>query len=169
VLRALTPRLDSTWSVLIHRSVSELCRMQLRRRVAGFTLLEMAVVLLLIGMAAALAAPVLLRMNPGRSGFEELIANARETAVRRGEVLYLRVGTSGQWSLDAATSSTTDPLATGWVESVVGAPLTLMLAPNGSCMFDVATVARGTTIRLDPLTCEVQPSTPRSGGRAETS
>jgi general secretion pathway protein H len=144
--------------------------MQPRRRAAGFTLLEMAVVLLLIGMAAALVAPVLLRVNPGRSGFEELIATARETAVRRGEVLYLRVGISGQWSLDAATStSTTEALATGRVESVVGAPLTLMLAPNGSCMFDVATVTRGTSIRLDPLTCEVQPSTPRPGDRAGTS
>lgn len=131
----------------------------------GYTLLEIAVVLLLIGMAAALAAPVLLRMNPGRSGFDELIATAREAAVKRGEVLYLRVSTSGQWSLEAASAPTPDPLASGHVEPV-GAPLTLVISPNGSCMFDVATVARGTPLRLDPLTCEVQPSTPRRDRRA---
>jgi prepilin-type N-terminal cleavage/methylation domain-containing protein len=142
--------------------------MKLRRRTAGYTLLEIAVVLLLIGMAAALAAPVLLRLNPGRSGFEELIATGREAAVRRGEVLYLRVSTSGQWSLEAASAPTADPLANGHIDAV-GSPLTLMFQPNGSCMFDVATVSRGTTLRLDPLTCEVQLPTTRRDGRTGTS
>ena len=141
--------------------------MQIRRPTAGYTLLEIAVVLLLIGMAAALAAPMLLRVNPGRSGFEELIATGREAAIRRGEVLYLRMSTSGQWSLGAANAPTPEPLASGHLEAV-GAPLTLMFQPNGSCMFDVATVSRGTAIRLDPLTCEVQSSTPRRDGRAGT-
>jgi prepilin-type N-terminal cleavage/methylation domain-containing protein len=142
--------------------------MQIRKRTAGYTLLEIAVVLLLIGMAAALAAPVLLRANPGRSGFEELIATSRDAAVRRGEVLYLRMSGSGQWSLEAANSSNADPLASGQVESV-GTPLTLMFSPNGSCMFDVATISRGTAIRLEPLTCEVQTAAPRRDGRAGTS
>jgi prepilin-type N-terminal cleavage/methylation domain-containing protein len=133
------------------------------RSARGFTLLEMLVVLLLIGMAAALAAPALLRVNPGRSELEELIATARDAAVRRGEVLYLRVGTSGQWSLEAASGTTTDSLASGHVQPF-GGPITLMLGPNGSCMFDVATVSRGTAIQLDPFTCEVQSSTPRRGG-----
>jgi prepilin-type N-terminal cleavage/methylation domain-containing protein len=141
--------------------------MQIRRPAAGYTLLEIAVVLFLIGMAAAFAAPMLLRVNPGRSGFEELIATGREAAIRRGEVLYLRMSTSGQWSLEAANAPTTEPLASGHIEAV-GAPLTLMFQPNGSCMFDVATVSRGTAIRLDPLTCEVQSSTPRRDGRAGT-
>jgi prepilin-type N-terminal cleavage/methylation domain-containing protein len=137
--------------------------MQTRKRTAGYTLLEIAVVLLLIGMAAALAAPVLLRANPGRSGFEELITTSRDAAVRRGEVLYLRMSPSGQWTLEAANSPT-DSLASGQIEPV-GSPLTLMFSPNGSCMFDVATITRGTTIRLDPLTCEVQPATSRRDGR----
>jgi prepilin-type N-terminal cleavage/methylation domain-containing protein len=142
--------------------------MKPRQHTAGYTLLEIAVVLILIGMAAAFAAPVLLRMNPGRSGFEELIATGREAAVRRGEVLYLRVSTSGQWSLEAASAPTTDPLASGHIDAV-GSPLTLMFQPNGSCMFDVATVSRGTAVRLDPLTCEVPATTPRRDGRAGTS
>jgi prepilin-type N-terminal cleavage/methylation domain-containing protein len=142
--------------------------MQRRKPIAGYTLLEILVVLLLIGVAAALSAPVLLRANPGRSSFEELIATGREAAIRRGEVLYLRMGTSGQWSLEAASAPTTEPLASGHIEAV-GAPLTLMFQPNGSCMFDVATVSRGTAIRLDPLTCEVQSATPRRDGRAGTS
>ncbi|HEV7366314.1 MAG TPA: prepilin-type N-terminal cleavage/methylation domain-containing protein [Gemmatimonadales bacterium] len=138
------------------------------RPARGFTLLEMLVVLLLIGMAAALAAPMLLRTNPARSGFDELIAIAREAAVKRGEVLYLRVSTSGQWSLEAASAPTADPLASGHVGSV-GGPFTLMISPNGSCMFDVPTVARGTALQLDPLTCEVQPSTVRRDSRAGVS
>jgi prepilin-type N-terminal cleavage/methylation domain-containing protein len=141
--------------------------MQLRRPTAGYTLLEIAVVLLLIGMAAAFVAPVLLRVNPGRSGFEELIATGREAAIRRGEVLYLRMGTSGQWSLEAASAPAGEPLASGHLEAI-GAPLTLMFQPNGSCMFDVPTVSRGTAIRLDPLTCEVQTSTPKRDDRAGT-
>jgi len=127
-----------------------------------------AVVLVLIGMAAALAAPVLLRMSPGRSGFEELLATGREAAIRRGQVLYLRVGSSGQWVLETANAPTTDSLASGRVEWT-GGPLTLMLSPTGSCMPDVATVSRGASIRLDPFSCEVQPPTPRRDGRAGSS
>jgi hypothetical protein len=87
--------------------------------------------------------------------------------VRRGEVLYLRMSTSGQWNLEAANAGTAEPVASGHVASV-GGPLTLMVEPNGSCMFDVATVSRGTAIPLDPLTCEVQMATPRRDGRTAT-
>jgi prepilin-type N-terminal cleavage/methylation domain-containing protein len=139
-----------------------------RRSPGGFTLIEMLVVILIMSMAAALAAPVLLRPTPGRSGIQELVATSREMAVRRGEALFLRMGTSGVWRLEAARATTGEPLATGQVDPVPS-PLTLMLTPNGSCMFDVATVARQPAVQLDPLTCDVKPPATSSDPRAEPS
>jgi hypothetical protein len=126
-------------------------------------MIELVVVLLIVGMAAALAAPALLRSRPVESGFSALVANARATAVRRGETIYLRIGESGKWSIDGAASSAAGPLISGQIEPIPGAPLTLLVTPTGSCALDVPSASAGSSIRLDPLTCSV--AGPASGAR----
>jgi prepilin-type N-terminal cleavage/methylation domain-containing protein len=129
--------------------------MPYRRSRAGFTLIEMMVVLLIMGMAAALAAPALLRSRPVESGLSALVANARETAIRRGETVYLRIGQSGQWIIEGAASSGAGALVSGQVDPIPGAPLTLLVTPTGSCALDVPSTAAAPAIQLDPLTCNV--------------
>lgn len=60
------------------------------------SLIEMVVVLVLIGMTAALAAPALLRPAHAESGFRELVSAAHEAAIPRGETVHLRIGASGE-------------------------------------------------------------------------
>ncbi|HEX7336965.1 MAG TPA: prepilin-type N-terminal cleavage/methylation domain-containing protein, partial [Gemmatimonadales bacterium] len=73
---------------------------------AGVTLIEMVVVLVLIGLTAALAVPALLRPPPRESGLRELVSSAREAAIRRGESVHLRIGASGEWRIEGAASTT---------------------------------------------------------------
>jgi prepilin-type N-terminal cleavage/methylation domain-containing protein len=122
---------------------------------AGFTLIEVLVVLLLIGMAAAIAIPALLRPRAPESGLKVLVGNARETAIRRGETVFLRIGASGEWRIDGSSATgENDSLLVGRMEPLQ-APLTLLVSPTGTCMLDVPSVMAAPDIQLDPLTCDV--------------
>jgi prepilin-type N-terminal cleavage/methylation domain-containing protein len=125
------------------------------RRSGGFTLIEMLVVLLLLGMAAALAAPALRSFRPVRPALGSLIPGARDAAARRGETVYLRIAESGEWRMEGAASSDAGPLATGRVDPFPGLPLTIIVSPLGSCAFDLRSAQAARLIRLDPLTCKV--------------
>ena len=122
----------------------------------GFTLIELLVVLVLMGLAAALDAPALRPPRPPRPALESLLATARETAVRRGETVHLRIDASGAWQLDGAASPTDGAIATGRIDPFPALPLTLVVSPLGSCAFDARTAARARDIALDPLACEVR-------------
>ncbi len=128
----------------------------------GVTLIEMVVVLVLIGMTAALAAPALLRPARAESGVRELVSAAREAAIRRGETVYLRIGTSGEWRIEGSASAVPEVLLSGRVDPFLEHTLTVLLSPTGSCALDAPSAMTAGDIRLDPLTCEVaaQP-TPR--------
>jgi prepilin-type N-terminal cleavage/methylation domain-containing protein len=124
------------------------------RQSGGFTLIELLVVLVLLGMAAALAAPALRSFRPPRPALSSLIPGARDAAARRGETVYLRIGASGKWRMEGASSGA-GPLATGRVDPFPGLPLTLIVSPLGSCAFDLRSTDAARSIRLDPLTCKV--------------
>jgi prepilin-type N-terminal cleavage/methylation domain-containing protein len=121
----------------------------------GFTLLEVLVVLIVMGIAVALVAPALLPRKQTQSALDSLIPTAREAAARRGEIVYLRVAESGQWRLEGAASSSAAPLASGRVDPFRGLPLTIIVSPVGSCAFDLQSTAAARVVRLDPLTCRV--------------
>jgi prepilin-type N-terminal cleavage/methylation domain-containing protein len=68
----------------------------------GFTLLEVMVVLVLIGLASALVAPSLL--SPQRrtdDAVARLIDSARRAAVQRAGPVTLSIATNGSWVLEA--------------------------------------------------------------------
>ena len=125
-------------------------------------MIEMVVVLVLIGLTAALAAPALLRPARGESGFRHLVSTAREAAIRRGETVHLRIGASGEWRIEGSASAAPEVLLTGRVDPFYEHPLTVLLSPTGSCALDAASSVIAGDMRLDPLTCEVaQPPPPR--------
>lgn len=128
----------------------------------AFTLVEVVVVLLLMGLAAALVAPSLVpRRAAARSGLDAAIENARTAAVRRGEVVRLRVDRSGAWRMDGAASADAPPLATGRVDAGAHGGLTLLFSPLGTCGSEVGDEAAAAALGLDTATCERRtPSTP---------
>ena len=123
----------------------------------GFTLIEILVVLVLLGMAAALAAPALRSVLPTRRGLSSLVPEAREAAAERGDTVYLRIAESGEWRIDARAAGS-KPVATGRVDPFPGLPLTLIVSPRGSCAFDPHSAKAAASIRLEPRTCKVQSS-----------
>lgn len=68
----------------------------------GVTLLELLIVLTLMGVAAALVAPALVRPTaaPAPAG-REIVNRARQQAIRRGEPLRVSLRANGEWVLTA--------------------------------------------------------------------
>lgn len=122
----------------------------------GFTLVEILVVLIMMGLAAALVAPALLGPRHHAASVNDLVASARAAAARRGEVLYLSIEPTGRWRLEGGANPLEGTLAAGRVEPFLAAPVTLIVSPLGSCAFDVRSAAAATAITLEPLTCEIR-------------
>ena len=122
----------------------------------GFTLIEILVVLILMGLVAVLVVPGLLTRHHDQSELNALLKSAREVAARRGEVVYVHIDPSGEWRIEAGADSLQTPLATGRVQPFVTTPVTLMVSPLGSCGFDVRSAAVVSAEALDPLTCEMR-------------
>ena len=124
---------------------------------AGYTLIEILVVLILMGLAAALVVPSML---PSREedvpSFTALVKTTRQSAVRRSEVVYLEISASGDWRLDGAASLEEGPFASGRLANYDGPQATLLASPLGSCAFDVLSSEASASISLAPLTCEVR-------------
>jgi prepilin-type N-terminal cleavage/methylation domain-containing protein len=126
------------------------------RRRSGFTLVEILVVLILMALATALVAPALLPPRRERSALGALLGSARETAARRGEVVYLHIAPTGEWRIEGGANPLEGTLATGRVQSFASAPVTLVVSPLGSCAFDVRSGAAAAVVELEPLTCEAR-------------
>ena len=125
-------------------------------RRSGLTLIEILVVLILMGLVAALVAPNLLPRHRDQSAINALLGSAREVAARRGEVVYVHVDPTGQWRMEAGADPSRGPLATGRVPPFLTASVTLMVWPLGSCAFDLRSAAAASAVALDPLTCEIR-------------
>jgi prepilin-type N-terminal cleavage/methylation domain-containing protein len=126
------------------------------RHRSGFTLIEMLVVLILMGLVAVLVAPALLPRHHDQSALNALLVSAREVAARRGEVVYVHIDPTGEWRMEAGANPLQAALATGRVEPFFTAAVTLMVSPLGSCGFDVRSAAAVGAGVLDPLTCEMR-------------
>jgi prepilin-type N-terminal cleavage/methylation domain-containing protein len=124
---------------------------------SGFTLVELLVVLVVMGLMVGLVAPAIIpRPEPDeRDSLSSAIRFAREAAVRRSEVVYLRIDASGGWSIDGASSSEDGPLASGRIDRYGGGAATLVASPIGTCAFDARSSRAAQVFRLDPLTCEL--------------
>ncbi len=121
----------------------------------GFTLIEIVVVLILVGLATALTAPALL-YPPEEDGtaLSGVVEGARRLAEGRGETLYLTVEAGGGWSVTGAASGEEGPLAQGVMDPYSGPGLRLFLSPLGTCGLDIRTPTSA-SFRISPLGCQV--------------
>ncbi|MGH9204866.1 MAG: pilus assembly FimT family protein [Vicinamibacterales bacterium] len=100
------------------------------RTVNGFTLLEIVVTLVLLGLAATLVAPVFRRDTSPDGDVNAIVASARESAVRRAQTLMLRVDDRGAWRLTPIGDTTS--IGAGFLSENATA-LTLRISPLGAC------------------------------------
>ena len=103
------------------------------RKSSGFTLLEIVVTLLLIGLGTALVAPMFRRVAPPDDAFPAVVSVARELAVRRAQRLVLEVNDRGQWRLSALGDSTT---IGGGVLADQATATRLSITPLGACFHE---------------------------------
>lgn len=95
------------------------------------TLLELLVVLVLLGLAAAAVAPVLRAPTPRDDDPRTAtVARVRALAVRRAEALRLEIQDDGRWRVLARDSV----LLTGRLPAAGGAALRLAISPTGLCV-----------------------------------
>ena len=98
---------------------------------AGFTFLEIVVTLVLIGLGAALVAPVFRRDQLPDDALSTVLAGARELAVRRAQDLILEIDAQGGWRLTARND--TSSIAAGIVADA-GKARRLTVTPLGACL-----------------------------------
>jgi prepilin-type N-terminal cleavage/methylation domain-containing protein len=120
----------------------------------GYTLIEMLVVLIIMGLAAALVAPSLLKSGgyDRQRQLAAIVQAARETAAKRSETIYVRVDPTGTWRMEGAEGA----ISQGRMERLSTIGLTLVVSPVGSCAFDVRSIAAAAqVVRLGPPTCDL--------------
>lgn len=104
-----------------------------RLRTTGFTLLEIVVSLVLIGLGTALVAPIFRRDALPDDGYPAVVSAARELAVRRAQRLVLDIDDRGQWRLSVLGDSAT--LGAG-VLAGRGTAARLTITPLGACFHE---------------------------------
>ncbi len=124
----------------------------MRTTPGGHTLLELVVVLAIIGIALAAAAPHFAVTK--RSATEEtqaVIEAARRTALANARSTLMTIRTDGTWEIVPATSSL--PTALGRLIHR-GSPLALDISPVGICR-PVLVAGRRMEQLVNPLTCQL--------------
>lgn len=121
----------------------------------GFTLVELVVVLVLMGLAVGLVAPALRPPQPAaESAVAPLLRTGRTAAVARGEPMVLKMNGAGSWRLDARGTGDGDPVASGIVSPPPAAAFSIDFSPLGTCAADVRS-GSAESLALEPLTCEI--------------
>lgn len=118
------------------------------RERAAFTLLEIVVTLVLLGLAAALVAPAFRSRTTPDENLRSVLAATRETAVRRAQTLVLQVNDRGSWRVIAPSDSS----AVGAGRLTDGTTnLRIRVNSLGACFNEGA---RG-AVKLDAVACAV--------------
>jgi prepilin-type N-terminal cleavage/methylation domain-containing protein len=122
---------------------------QLPGRRAGFTLLELMLVLVLLALGSALAIPAVLpRTDEPHDEAAALIEAGRRAALRRGGAVTIDLARDGSYALEAPAA---EP-ANGAVEWPTALAVRVRISPLGACTL-AALEPAATSLRIDPVHC----------------
>lgn len=94
-------------------------------------------ILVLLGLAAALVAPTLRDAAPAPDEFEAVVTRSRELAVRRAQTLLLDIDAQGNWLLAPAGNAAA--IGKGTVQATAARdPLRIRITPLGACFAEGA-------------------------------
>jgi prepilin-type N-terminal cleavage/methylation domain-containing protein len=135
-------------SVWLRRQAQAVRHQRIARR-RGVTLLELMVVLALMGLVLAIAAPAFItpRSNPS-GGLPDVVATARRAAILRAEPVTLAIDSTGTWEIDGDATRNAPPIATGTLTGS-GMALRVRVSPMGTCIPDGPVARSGEWNALD--------------------
>ena len=101
----------------------------------GVTMLELLVVLTILALSAAVVLPALVPpARESRAGWETAVANARRTAIRRGERVRFRLDRDGVWAVVATDATVVDSGRVVVKPTDTLPTLDVTIDPLGSCL-----------------------------------
>ncbi|NIR44009.1 MAG: hypothetical protein GWN51_00890 [Gemmatimonadetes bacterium] len=112
--------------------------------------------LILLALAAGLVAPAIITREGGKeSELARVFSGSQQLAARRGETVRVHVEADGAWRVEGAASIAEGVLASGRLDEFAGPAFTLVVAPIGTCGYDVRSTEAALAFPVDPLTCEL--------------
>jgi prepilin-type N-terminal cleavage/methylation domain-containing protein len=122
----------------------------------GFTLLEVIVVLVVMGLTAALVAPALLPPRQTTASIQTVVRGVQRLALRRGETMLLEISQEGAWAATGTSSAIDGAVASGVLpDPHPRGDLALRVSPLGSCAWVLEASPSAWRPPLDPLTCRI--------------
>ena len=101
---------------------------------AGFTLVELLVVIAVLALGAALVVPAISRPAQRVDAGSALVEHVRALAVGRSQYLLLGVAADGRWLVTSEAAGTGDAVERGQLDvTAPQAPVSLRFTPFGGC------------------------------------
>ena len=104
------------------------------RTPSGFTLIEVAVTLVVMALAVTLVLPTFSNKSVSQPSVAEVVRNASRLALRRAEWITLRVDARGGWDVHSDTQPDTTALEHGALAASVSLPFVARMSPMGACL-----------------------------------
>lgn len=119
----------------------------------GFTLVEILVVLIILGLAFTLAIPALFSPRDSEDATQRVVDAARHAAVRRASPAVLSIEPDGGWSLELASEREPGSGSQGQLDWPYEFAVRIHITPMGACILETASLEKALTI--DPLRCRL--------------
>ena len=103
------------------------------RTPSGFTLIEVAVTLVVMALAVTLVIPTFSNKSVSQPSVADVVRNASRLALRRAEWITLRVDARG-WDVHSDTQPDTTSLEHGALAVSVSLPFVARMSPMGACL-----------------------------------
>ena len=126
------------------------------RNARGFTLLEILVVLILLGVASTLVVPAFPDLpREEKHALDEVIDAARGLAVRNASTVTLAFGPDGRWTASQSNGSALSELPGGTIDQTDGPRIRLRISPLGGCSLDGVPPTEP-PFTFDPVRCRLR-------------
>jgi len=121
----------------------------------GFTLLEVIVVLIIVGLGSALVTPAFLdRPSEEKDELQTVIDAARHLAIQNASTVTLSFTADGRWTAEESNGRGLADMSGGTLTGGGTLPVRLLVSPLGGCALEAADAEPRLT--FDPVHCRLR-------------